>query len=189
MQNFWWYLFGPGILSWLSFHHAGIHAALGLVPIIPTMPHGGSDHGLFADAKSHHHDTLSQFARWWKNPVELILGLFGLVNAGVVFSSTGSATWLVLAGLMIGKPVGITLFTFLDETLFRLELPEGMTYRHIVVMGIVAAIGFTVALFVSTAAFVERGPTQDSAKMGALASFAAAIVAISLGRLMRVKPN
>ena len=186
IQNFWWYLIGPGILSWLSFHYAGIHAALGLVPIIPTMPHAGSDEGLFANSEIANADTLNQFARWWKNPVELILGLFGLVNAGVVMSNTGTATWLVLAGLMIGKPVGIATFTFLGEKLFRLQLPTGMTYRHIVTLGIIASIGFTVALFVSTAAFGKPGPIQDSAKMGALASFAAAIIVIPVGRLLRV---
>jgi len=109
------------------------------------------------------------------------------VNAGVVFSNTGPATWLVLSGLLIGKPLGITLFTWLGEKLFRLERPEGMTYRHIITLGMVAGIGFTVALFVSSAAFADPGPIQDSAKMGALASFAAALVAIPLGRRLKVK--
>ncbi|MEO2033014.1 MAG: Na+/H+ antiporter NhaA [Planctomycetaceae bacterium] len=185
IRSFWWYLIGPGVLSWLSFHYAGVHAALGLVPVIPTMPHAKTDPGLFA-AHVDHHDTLSEFASWWKNPVELILGLFGLVNAGVVMSHTGTATWLVLAGLMIGKPVGITLFTFLAEKLFRLQRPDGMTYRHVVTVGVTAGIGFTVALFVSTAAFSEPGPIQDSAKMGALASFLAAVLAIIVARVLRV---
>src|SRR3990172_11400531 len=39
MHNFWWYLAGPGALSWLGFALSGIHPALGLLPIIPTMPH------------------------------------------------------------------------------------------------------------------------------------------------------
>jgi len=183
VRSFWWYLIGPGVLSWLSFHYAGIHAALGLVPIIPTLPHATHDPGLFEEHREDT-DTLSEFARWWKNPVELILGLFGLVNAGVEFSNTGPATWLVLSGLLIGKPVGITLFTLAGEKLFGLKLPDGMTYRHVVTMGVVAAIGFTVALFVSTAAFAEPGPIQDSAKMGALGSFAAAIIAVITGRIL-----
>jgi len=188
LRSFWWYLIGPGVLSWLSFHYAGIHAALGLVPIIPVLPHAAHDPGLFTeDAKDH--DTLSEFARWWKNPVELILGLFGLVNAGVVMSNTGPATWLVLSGLLIGKPLGITLFTFLGEKLFHLQRPDGMTYRHIIVLGVIAGIGFTVALFVSTAAFAEPGVIQDSVKMGALASFAAALIAIPLARALRIKPT
>lgn len=185
LSSFWWYLAGPGVLSWLSLHYAGIHAALVLVPIIPTLPHAMRDPGLFED-RSEETDTLSEFARWWKNPVELILGLFGLVNAGVVFSHTGPATWLVLCGLLIGKPVGITLFTFIGERLFDLKLPDSMTYRHVITMGVVAAIGFTVALFVSTAAFAEPGVVQDSAKMGALGSFVGAAIAVILGKLLKV---
>lgn len=184
-RSFWWYLIGPGVLSWLSFHNAGVHAALGLVPIIPTLPHASHDPGLFEE-HAQHDDTLSELARWWKNPVELILGLFGLVNAGVVLSNTGAATWLVAGGLLIGKPIGITAFTFAGEKLCRLERSDGITYRHVLTLGIVAGIGFTVALFVSTAAFVEPGAIQDSAKMGALASFAAAVIAIIASRLLRV---
>ncbi len=71
VRSFWWYLIGPGVLSWLSFHYAGIQAALGLVPIIPTLPHATLDPGLFEE-HAKHQDTLSEFARWWKNPVELI---------------------------------------------------------------------------------------------------------------------
>jgi len=186
VRSFWWYLAGPGVMSWVSFQHMGIHAALGLVPIIPTLPHASSDAGLFADEGRLVADTLTSFERWWKNPVELILGLFGLVNAGVVFSHTGPATWLVISGLLIGKPLGITLFTFVGAKLFGLRLPEGMTYRHVFTLGIVAAIGFTVALFVATAAFSEPGSVQDSAKMGALGSFAAAIVAVVVGRQLGV---
>ncbi|MEZ6124690.1 MAG: Na+/H+ antiporter NhaA [Planctomycetaceae bacterium] len=186
VTSFWWYLLCPGVLSWVSFHHAGIHPALGLVPIIPTLPHAGADIGLFADNEESGTDTLGQFAKWWKNPVELILGLFGLVNAGVVMSNTGTATWLVLAGLVIGKPIGITLFTFMGEKLLKLERPPGMSYRHVITLGIVAGIGFTVALFVSTAAFSEPGAIQDSAKMGALGSFLSALIAIPVGRLLRV---
>ncbi len=119
----------------------------------------------------------------------MVLGLFGLVNAGVVFSNTGTATWLVLIALVVGKPVGITLFTFLGEKLFHLQRPAGMTYRHVVTLGVIAGIGFTVALFVSSAAFTEPGAILDSAKMGALGSFAAALIAIPLGRMLRVKPS
>ncbi len=189
LKSFWWYILIPGILSWISFYMAGIHAALGLVPIIPTMPHAGQDIGVFAPQELKQRDTLSQFEHWWKNPVELILGLFGLVNAGVVFSNVGTGTWLVLVGLVVGKPLGITLFTFVGEKLFKLQLPQGMNYRHIISLGTVAGIGFTVALFVSTAAFVQPGPIQDSVKMGALGSFLSAFLAIGVSRLLKIQPT
>jgi NhaA family Na+:H+ antiporter len=187
LHNFWWYVVGPGVLSWLSFYLAGIHPALGLVPIVPVMPHAQTDLGIFAREELGRNDTLSEFEHWWKNPVEFILGLFGLANAGVVLSSIGTGTWLVLAGLLIGKPVGITLLTWFAEKVLRLEMPAGMNYRHIMTLGVLAGIGFTVALFISTAAFPDPGPVQDSVKMGALLSFAAAALAFVVAKLLGVK--
>ncbi len=189
VRNFWWYLLIPGVLSWWSFYEAGIHAALGLVPIIPTMPHANHDVGLFEPEEDSQRDTLSQFEHWWKNPVEVILGLFGLVNAGVVLSNAGTGTWLVLSGLLIGKPLGITLLTLLGEKLFGFQIPDGMNYRHVVTLGMVAGIGFTVALFVSSAAFPDPGAIQDSVKMGALGSFFAAVPAFFIGRALGIKPG
>jgi len=192
LQSFWWYLLIPGTMSWFSFFWAGIHPALGLVPVIITMPHARSDLGIFARAECGRDDTLNAFEHWWKNPVELILGLFGLVNAGVAMSSVGVGTWLVFGGLIIGKPLGITLFTWLGEKYFKLEMPAGMNYRHIVSLGMVAGIGFTVALFVSTAAFPvppSSPAVLDSVKMGALASFFAAIVAYVGARLLGIRPG
>ncbi len=188
VRNFWWYLLIPGVMSWFSFYMTGIHAALGLAPIIPTLPHAKTDLGLFAPQEAERTDTLNAFEHWWKNPVELILGLFGLVNAGVVFSNIGTGTWLVLAGLLIGKPLGITIFTWMGVKLFKLQMPQGMGYRHIVSLGMVAGIGFTVALFVSTAAFHQPGPIQDSIKMGALGSFLAAFMAIGIAKLLKIHP-
>jgi NhaA family Na+:H+ antiporter len=84
--------------------------------------------------------------------VELILGFFGLANAGVMLSSVGAATWLVLTGLLLGKPLGIISFSLLGRAL-RLSLPQGMRWADLIVLGLAAAVGFTVALFISTVAF------------------------------------
>jgi NhaA family Na+:H+ antiporter len=159
-----------------------------LVPIIPLLPHAHTDLGIFAREELNRSDTLSEFEHFWKTPVEYILFLFGFANAGVVFSSLGTGTWLVVAGLLIGKPVGITLLTWFAEKVLGLEKPAGMDYRHVVTMGMIAGIGFTVALFVSVAAFTEAGPLQDSVKMGALLSFLAAPLGILLGKAMGIKP-
>ena len=147
IQNFWIYLLTAGTLSWVGFLKAGIHPALGLVPIIPCLPHAHTDLGIFARAELHRSDTLNMLTNWWKNPVEIILGLFGLVNAGVPLEAEnfGPATWLVLLGLIVGKPLGIMLFTFISEKCFKLQIPSGMTYRHIFVIGLIASIGFTVS--------------------------------------------
>lgn len=188
VHSHWIYLLGPGVLSWFSFYEANIHAALGLVPIIPFLPHAHTDLGIFAKQELHRDDTLNEFEHFWKLPVEIFLGFFGLANAGVVFSSLGTGTWLVLAGLLLGKPIGITLMTLLAEKGLKLEKPAGMDYRHVVTLGMVAGIGFTVALFVSVAAFKVAGPVQDSVKMGALLSFAAAPLAIIIGKALRIQP-
>ena len=102
------------------------------------------------------------------------------------FSAIGDATWLVLAGLIIGKPIGIFLFGWLAAVPLKLGMPEGLRLVDLVVIGFVAAIGFTVSLFVATVAF-EAGPVQDAAKMGALFSFAAAILSIIAGKVTKVE--
>jgi NhaA family Na+:H+ antiporter len=189
LQSFWWYLLIPGTLSWISFYMSNVHPALGLIPIIPCMPHAHTDLGIFARAELKRDDTLNAFEHWWKNPVEIILGLFGLVNAGVPMTSLGVGTWAVLLGLIIGKPVGITLMTLMAEKVFKLEVPKGMSYRHVITLGMIAAIGFTVALFVSTAAFKETGPIQDSVKMGALLSFGAALLSFAIAKALGIRPT
>lgn len=189
IHSFWWYLLVPGALSWFSFYEAGVHAALGLVPIIPLMPHAKSDLGVFVIDELSRHDTLNEMEHWWKRPVELFLGLFGLCNAAVPLTGVGAGTWLVLAGLMIGKPVGITLCTFVGEKFFKLKLPDGMDYRQVVTVGCVAAIGFTVALFVSQSAFGGASrEVLDSVKMGALLSFGAAILSFVVAKSLGVRP-
>jgi NhaA family Na+:H+ antiporter len=187
LHSFWWYLLIPGTLSWIGFLKSGIHPALGLIPVIVTMPHAHTDLGIFAREEMNQDDTLNRFTNWWADPVEIVLGLFGLVNAGVSFSSVGAATWLVLAGLLIGKPIGITLLTWFAQKVLKLEIPGGMNYRDVVTLGMIAGIGFTVALFVSTAAFKAGDSNLDAAKMGALASFGAAGLSIALAKILGVK--
>jgi len=183
--SFWPYLIA-GCLSWYGFQESGLHPALGLLPIVPIIPHADRAFGIFAEAETHLHDLLNQMEHALKYPVEIILGLFGLLNAGVVFESIGPATWLVLAGLLIGKPLGIFLFGWFAARVLRLGLPEGMRIVDLIVIGCVAAIGFTVSLFVASVAF-DGGSVQDAAKMGALFSFAAAIISFTVGKLLRVE--
>ena len=95
-------------------------------------------------------------------------------------------TWLVLFGLLVGKPAGILLFGWLAAGPMGLGLPRGMRMIDLLVVGCVAAIGFTVSLFIASVAF-DPGPVQDAAKMGALFSFAAAIIAVVVGRLAGVE--
>jgi NhaA family Na+:H+ antiporter len=183
--SFWPYAIAA-CFSWYGFMASGLHPALGLLPIVPTIPHADRAFGIFAEAERHLTDLLNQIEHALKTPVEVILFFFGLCNAGVEFSSIGDATWLVLAGLILGKPVGVLLFGWVAARPLGLGLPEGMRIVDLFVIGCVAAIGFTVSLFIATVAF-EAGPVQDAAKMGALFSFAAAAISIAAGIITRVE--
>ncbi|WP_234186705.1 Na+/H+ antiporter NhaA [Shinella sp. NM-101] len=183
--GFWpWAL--AGAVSWYGFQMAGLHPALGLLPIVPTIPHAEREFGVFADEERFQTDLLNVIEHGLKVPVQFVLFGFGLLNAGVEFSAISEPTWLVLVGLIIGKPLGITLFGWLAAYPLRLGLPAGMALRDLPVVGCVAAIGFTVALFVASVAF-PGGPIQDAAKMGALFSLGSAFIAITAGRIFGVR--
>lgn len=183
--SFWPYAIA-GALSWYGFHNAGIHPALGLLPIVPTIPHADRPYGFFAEAEEHLKDLLNWIEHRLKYFVEIMLFFFGLLNAGVVFSALAEPTWMVIGGLIIGKPVGIFLMGMLAAKVMGLGLPVGMKPRDLLIVGFVAAIGFTVALFVTTVAF-PAGAAQEAAKMGAVLSFGAAFIAIVMGRVMKVE--
>jgi NhaA family Na+:H+ antiporter len=179
VRNFWPYVLVAGGCSWAAFHAGGLHPALALVPIVPFMPCQERYHELFDEHRAPAADTLNVFARWWRVPVQIVLFFFGLVNAGVPLGSIGPATWLVAAGLL-GKPVGIIASTWLAVAA-GLKRPGGISDGDLAIVGVAAAIGFTVALFFATAAF-PAGVALDQAKMGAFFSFAAAPLAVAGSR-------
>lgn len=173
-----------GILSWYGFQEAGIHPALGLLPVVPAIPHAARAFGIFAEEEKYEHDLLNVLEHTIKAPVQVILFFFGFLNAGVEFSSLGDATWLVLAGLFVGKPLGI--FIMGGIAAFTLGLPDGVKMKDVITLGFVAGIGFTVSLFVAGVAF-PPGQVLDAAKMGALFSFGAALLAPIVGKILRVE--
>jgi NhaA family Na+:H+ antiporter len=182
--SFWPYVAGPGSLSWAALYLSGVHPALALVPIVPFMPHAPHDIGLFDPREESRANTLDRFDRCWSRPVQLILLLFGFANAGVRFEQIGSGTYYVLAALLLGKPIGILLFSE-GARLVGARLPSGLQLGDLVVLGTAAAIGFTVSLFFATAAFPE-GSALAETKMGALLSFGAAPLALVISRFLRV---
>jgi NhaA family Na+:H+ antiporter len=181
--SFWPYIILAGTVSWIAFYRGGIHPALALVPIVPFMPHVGRARGLFVDAPSRH-DTLNEFERWWKRPVDGLLFFFGLANAGVAVGNAGAGTWFVLMAILVGKPVGILAATVITVA-FGLQRPRGVTWRDLTVVGITAGIGFTVALFFATAAF-PYGRLLDETKLGALLSLSAALLALVAAKILKV---
>jgi NhaA family Na+:H+ antiporter len=171
VAGFWPYLLVPGAMAWTGLFLGGLHPALALVPVVPFIPI----------------KALHELEHWWKVPVQIVLFFFGLANAGVLVSSVGPVTWIIMAGLILGKPLGIVLFSWVAERI-GFERASGIDYRALVVLGITAGIGFTVALFFTTAAF-PPGVILDEAKMGALLSFGAAPLALGAGRLLLGRPR
>ena len=116
----------------------------------------------------------------------MIIPIFALANAGIKLSgdtisdaATSSVTLGIMLGLIVGKPLGITLFAWV-ATRFGLTLPEGVSWPQFVGMGFAAGIGFTVSIFVAGLAFESEGVT-DLAKIGILvASLIAAVAALLL---------
>jgi Na+:H+ antiporter, NhaA family len=180
-QNFWPYVVGAGLVSWFAFHRGGLHPALALVPIMPFLPFAARDAGLLVECKGSD-DALSEFEHHWKLPVQIILFFFGLANAGVGVTSVGPGAWIVLAAFVGGKPLGILAAAAICVKA-GLHKPSGVTWADMVVVGLVAGVGFTVALFFATASF-PPGPLLDQTKMGALLSFSSGGLAWMAARLL-----
>ena len=125
--------------------------------------------------------------------VWLILPLFALANAGVrlegnVLEVLSQPLALgILAGLVVGKPVGIVLLSWLAVRSGRGALPEGVSWRQVIGVGCLAGIGFTMSLFISGLAFLDT-PLMATAKVGILsASLVSGVIGFVL--LWRVLPK
>jgi NhaA family Na+:H+ antiporter len=129
-------------------------------------------------------ERLERFLHPWVS--FLVLPVFALANAGVGLSGgvIGDAfgspvTQGILAGRVLGKLAGILAFTYLGVRLGLGRLPEGVAWRHVFGVGLVASVGFTVSLFVTDLAFADLARVSD-AKIGL---FAASLLAGVLGVL------
>ncbi|MEZ6004401.1 MAG: Na+/H+ antiporter NhaA [Planctomycetota bacterium] len=205
----WWpYIFVAGPFAWCGLVLAHLHPALALVPIVPFMPGPRRDTGLFFSedevdimgeetARDLHlsHSTLERFEHAVEVPVDLGLFFFALANAGVRLEGVGAMTWIVLASLVIGKTVGVFAMSKFGSKL-GFGLPRGMSTTDLFMAGMVAGLGLTVALFVSSAAFspppghpqaAQILELQAQAKMGALLSAGVGVAAIVIGRMLKLQ--
>lgn len=120
----------------------------------------------------------------------VIMPIFALANAGVSLKNDGlsaEASTVVIAvavGLLIGKPVGVLVACWAALKARVALLPVGLSARHLVVLGLVAGIGFTMSLFIAKLAFAD--PTLlAAAKIGILgASGSAAVISVVIGRIL-----
>ena len=192
------YILVAGTLSWVGFIMAHLHPALALVPIVPFLPGPSRDTGMFsaedetdqehkAGHHEHDHSPLHNFEHNLKLPVDFGLFFFAFANAGVEFGSVNGVTWMILCSLIVGKVIGIGLFSGIGAKV-GFPLPDGMTFKHLIVAGVIAGLGLTVALFVAGEAFPGDSAYQGPAKMGAVLSAGAAFLAIILARIFGIKP-
>ena len=183
VKTFWLYLLGPGMLSWGALFLGGVHPALALVPIVPFFPHGRHDRGLLVEPAPEAHDTLTLFERWWRLPVEGVLLLFGLVNAGIPLHGLEAGTWAIPVAAL-GRPLGIVAAAGVAIAA-GLHLPQRVGWRELLVVGCTASIGLVFALFFATAV-MPLGPLLQEMKAGALVTIAGGGLAFALARLLRV---
>jgi Na+/H+ antiporter NhaA len=114
--------------------------------------------------------TLDAFEHFWKSYVDFGLFLFALCNAGVkINGAPGGMTWAILLSLIIGKYTGIMIFFKISKKILNYPAPLGIRTRHVRMIGLIASLGLTVALFVSDVAFTDE-KLKDDARLGALLS-------------------
>lgn len=105
----------------------------------------------------------------------IVLPLFAFANAGVVLNLTageqvlGTLAIAIASGLVVGKFVGIYLFTWLTIKLRLSALPYGMTWSNLTGICLLGGIGFTVSLFIANLSFGENAALLEQAKLGVLA--------------------
>ncbi len=127
----------------------------------------------------------------------LVLPLFALANAGVEFSTAGlgellrsHVAWGVFFGLVIGKPLGIAAFSWAAVKMGFASLPHHVNWRMVTAVGVLAGIGFTVSIFISSLAFNDPVMLTDAKAAILGASVAAGIIGyLALHRSLREEPE
>jgi len=165
----------PGLFIWYFIHHSGVHATIAGVLTafaIPTTP----------DATE---SPLEKLEHILVNPVNfLIMPVFALANTNIQFESQmlqGLTTALglgIIAGLVIGKPLGITLFSWIAVKLGISKMPKYATWAHIVGVGMLGGIGFTMSIFIALLSFSGKTLILSEAKFSILT---ASVISGALG--------
>lgn len=182
IRTFWPYIAVCGPISWFALYVEGIHPALALVPIVPFLRREPRSLDVFADAPDD--DAVHHFEHEWHEVVQVVLFLFGLVNAGVILRGYGTGTWAILTAALVGRPIGILAAVGVAVAL-GLHLPHRIGWRELIVIALATSVGFTFALFFATG-LIPIGPVLAEMKLGALATVAAAALTLGAARLLRV---
>jgi NhaA family Na+:H+ antiporter len=184
VKSFWPYLTVAGSISWYAMFRGGLAPALALVPIVPFLPHAARDPGFLVDAPEGARDALNQFELWFRYPFHLTLFFFGLVNAGVPLRTLEPGTWGLPLAVITGRPIGLLVGAAV-AAVFGLRLPDKVGWRELIVVGLAAAVGFTVSLFIC-AELLPAGQLRSELGMGVLLSLIAGPLAIVAARVLGV---
>nr|WP_297308647.1 Na+/H+ antiporter NhaA [uncultured Flavobacterium sp.] len=151
VQNPYLYLI-PGVFIWYFIHHSGIHATIAGVLVAMTIPTNDTDV----------ESPLERLEHAIARPVNfLIIPLFAFANTNITFQQemihglTSPIGLGISFGLFFGKPIGILLTSFICTKLKISSLPEGSRWAHIIGVGFLAGIGFTMSIFVSLLSYSD----------------------------------
>ncbi|MBU6307840.1 MAG: Na+/H+ antiporter NhaA, partial [Bacteroidetes bacterium] len=151
-------------VMWYCMLRSGVHATISGVLLAFAIPFGsGGDRSISARLQHALHPLTAFF----------IVPLFALANTGITLSADLPVTLVslnslgIMAGLVIGKPIGILLFCRLAISAGWAGLPSAVTWKHIAAAGLLAGIGFTMSIFITLLAFSDV-QTVVSAKLAIL---------------------
>ena len=171
----WPYLLG-GALMWFLMLKSGVHATIAGVLLAFTIPYSQVQDDAASPAQRIEHVLHTPVAF-------LILPIFALANTGIVIGAGWAGELMatnslgIIAGLTVGKPIGIFLFTFGAVAIGLCRLPLDLAWRHVVGAGLLGGIGFTMSIFITNLAFAGQAEVINASKMAILlASLTAGIV-------------
>lgn len=143
----------PGVFLWYFIHHSGIHATIAGVLLALTIP----TNSLSTES------PLEKLEHLLNGPVNyFIMPIFALANTNITFQKEmlgGLVSPLglgIVTGLFVGKTVGVTLFSWLAVKLKLGTLPSQSGWKHIIGLGMLAGIGFTMSIFISLLSFSDE---------------------------------
>ncbi|MBG0561039.1 Na+/H+ antiporter NhaA [Actinoplanes aureus] len=173
----WWLLLPLAAVAWALVHASGVHATVAGVLLAFTVPVRGRVD--LAGRLEH---------RWRPISAGFAVPIFAFFAAGVTISGSGglgaTATLAAVVGLVLGKPIGITVSAWLVQRFTRARLAEGLSWWDVFGLGLLGGIGFTVSLLISELAFGSGSELDNQTKIGVLAgSLIAAMLATVLLRI------
>lgn len=160
------YLLG-GLLMWFFMLKSGIHATIAGVMLAFAIPFSAKD-----DDRASPSHNLEHFLH--KPVAFIILPFFALANTGILVGPewgqnlTKMNSLGITAGLIVGKPLGVTLFCFVAVASGICSLPPDLTWRHVFGAGLLGGIGFTMSIFITNLAFTGNAEMINASKIAIL---------------------